>query len=281
MNLQACQNCWFNGFQYGAVGLSIGYCSRHRKVLGDAEATTCGFHLRKDLSLKRSREVNAVHRAVYPVHQIVTVYEQKPANGAASDDPKDIAAVTSDHVGSIAFEFGSLGSKIESLAMLKSTPGVRAEVALSSLARGYVANCVARNGQWTSGLHIYWWTKSRLAAEPQIVASDIRTTGGLSPSRQTALVMWSVVMLRLTLIEDIAEHAAEQGHSFGAARGLLRQAAADVQTFNFPTLRRWIVSKGLPELDRRLPYKTYVKLSNDLHKEPPEANAGTAPSLYG
>lgn len=251
MNLQSCQNCWFNGLQYGPLGLPVGYCSRHLKVLNVAEETTCGLQLRKDLSLKRALEVAGIHRKHYPVHEIVTVAEKKPANGSASSDPADLKSLTSDPVGAIAFDYGTLGSKIESLAMLKNTAGARAEVALTSLSRAYVANCVSREGRWTSGIHLYWWTKSRLADEPQIAASDIRTVGGLQLSRQVALTAWSVVMLRLTLIDDIAEHAASQGDQLGLARGLLNKAAEDVQSFNIKTLTRWIQTTALPALDSR------------------------------
>ena len=281
MNLQSCQNCWFNGLQYGPLGLPVGYCSRHLKVLNAAEETTCGLQLRKDLALKRALEVGSIHRKHYPVHEIVTVIERKPANGSASSDPSDLKSLTSDPIGAIAFDFGTLGSKIESLAMLRNTAGARAEVALSSLSRAYVANCVSRNGRWTSGIHLYWWTKSRLAEEPQIAASDIRTVGGVQLSRQVALTAWSVVMLRLTLIDDIAEHAASQGDSFGRARGLLNKAAEDVQSFNIKTLTRWIQSTALPALDKQLPYKTYVKLANDLHKEPPDSSAQSEHGIYG
>jgi hypothetical protein len=281
MNLQSCQNCWFNGLQYGSLGLPVGYCSRHLQVLNSADDTTCGLQLRKDLSLQRAREVGEIHRRHYPVHEIVSVVGRKPVNGAASTAAEDIKASRSDPVGAIAFEYGALGSKIESLAMLKNTPGARAEVTLSSLSRGYVANCVARDGPWTSGIHLYWWTRSRLADEPNISASDIRAVGGIPFSRQVALTAWSIVMLRLTLIDDIAEHAASQGHGFGRARGLLRRAAQDVQTFHVTTLARWIRSTALPMLDQRLPERAYVKLANDLHKEELRSGSGSKQGVYG
>jgi hypothetical protein len=138
MNLHSCQNCWFNGLQYGALGLAVGYCPRHLKILNTAEETTCGLHLRKDLSFKRAVAVGAVHRGHYPVREIVTVNGCKPANGSVSSNSADIKALTSDSVGAIAFDYGALGSKIESLSMLRMTPGARAEVALTSLS-GVVA----------------------------------------------------------------------------------------------------------------------------------------------
>lgn len=281
MNLHSCQNCWFNGLQYGPLGLPVGYCSRHLKILNAAGETTCGLHLRKDLSLKRAKEVGEVHRRHFPIHEIVSVGDRQPINDSVSTRSADIKALTSDPIGAIAFEYGTLGSKIESLAMLKNTAGARAEVALTSLSRGYVANCVSRNGRWTSGLHLYWWTKSRLADEPNIAATDIRTVGSIQLSRQVQLTAWSVIMLRLTLIEDIAEHAAAQGDKFGGARGLLKKAAEDVQTFNIRTLTRWIQSTAIPMLDHKMPYKTYVQLANELHKEPPETGAPANQGVFG
>jgi hypothetical protein len=151
----------------------------------------------------------------------------------------------------------------------------------ASLSRGYVANCVSQGGRWTSGLHLYWWTRSRLGDEPQIAPSDMRTVSGIQLSRQIALTAWSIIMLRMTLIDDIAEHAASQGDRFGDVRGLLKKAAEDVQTFNIKTLTRWIHGTALPFLDRKLPYKTYVKLANELHRESSEEGSMAELGIYG
>ena len=279
MILQSCQNCWFNGLQYGPLGLPVGYCSRHLKILNVAENTTCGLQLRKDLSLQRAKQVSKLHRPHYSSDNIVRLQDREIANGEVSAKEADLQSLRSDTIGEIVSDYGLLGSKIESLAMLNSTSGARAEVAMLSLSIGYVSNCVERNGHWTSGLHLYWWTKSRLALEPDIAPSDIRTVDGIQLSRQVMLTAWSIIMLRLTLIDDIAEHAASEQDGFGAARGLLTRAAEDVQTFNIKTLTKWIRSTAIPDLERALPYKRYVKLANELHVD--HADRDNRTGAYG
>ena len=75
-------------------------------------------------------------------------------------------------------------------------------------------------------------------------------------------------MLRLTLIDDVVEYAAEEGDSLGEVKGLLDQAAETVQTFNLRTLSKWLKSRAIPTLDAALPYARYVELSQELHKDP-------------
>jgi len=62
MKLNSCQNCWFNGLQYGAIGLTVGYCARHKKILNFPDGITCGLHLRKDLTLNRASEVSEIQK---------------------------------------------------------------------------------------------------------------------------------------------------------------------------------------------------------------------------
>lgn len=267
MMLQSCQNCWFNGLQYGALGLPVGYCSRHQKILNAADATTCGLHMRKDLPLSRALQVSQVHAARYSDSVIVKIYGDEEAIHEVSSNKKDINSLRSDSVGEIVSDYGMLDSKIESLAQLKTLSGARAEVAMMSLARGYVNNCASRNGKWTSGLHLYWWTKKRLTEIPEISVKDLRTTGGIQLSRQVDLTAWSVIMLRLTLIDDVIEYAAAQNYPIGQVRGLLQKSAEAVQTFNLGRLTRWMRIEALPILDKMLPYEMYVELSRQLHKE--------------
>jgi hypothetical protein len=265
--LQSCQNCWFNGLQYGALGLPVGYCSRHQKILNAAEGTTCGLQIRKDLPLKRAQQVASVHAARYADSVIVQIYRDEEAGREISSDMKDLASLRSDPVGEIVSDYGMLDSNIESLAQLKILSGARAEVAMLSLARGYISNCVRQNGSWTSGLHLYWWTKNRLPEIPEIAVKDLRTTGGLQLSRQLDLIAWSVVMLRLTLIDDIIEYAAAQHDPIGEVKELLQKAAEAVQTFNLRNLSRWLKTEALPHLDRKLPYERYKILSRQLHQQ--------------
>ncbi len=267
--LHACQNCWFNGLQYGALGLPVGYCTRHRKVLNAADFTTCGQHLRKDLPLSRARQVAEIHAARYPQDTIVRIYGEDEAVEEVSADEKDLDSLRQDPVAEAASDYGLLNSRIESLAQLKALPGARAEVAMLSLARGYVRNCVMRGGAWTSGLHLFWWTKKRLAEMPDIGVNDLRTTDGIPLSRQVELTAWSIVMLRLTFIDDMAFYAADSQHPVGKATGLLQRYAGSATSFSMPRLAKWIKAEALPILDQALPYQEYRELSAELHKESP------------
>jgi hypothetical protein len=284
--LVSCQNCWFNGLQYGALGLSVGYCSRHRIILNAADATTCGLHVRKDLSLDRAQQVAAVHAARYASSLIVRIYGNETAKDDVSSNERDLDSLRSDAVGDVVVEYGMLDSKIESLAQLKAMSGARAEVAMLSLARSYVSHCIGRQGSWTSGLHLYWWTKERLTATPDIAITDIRSTGGLQLARQIELTAWSVVMLRLTVIDDIIEYAAAQDDPLGEVRGLLDKSAEAVSTFNLRTLAKWMRTEARPRLDRMLPYERYVELARQLHKDqsdeaPPAMQVVPAPAPLG
>jgi hypothetical protein len=276
--LQSCQNCWFNGLQYGALGLPVGYCSRHRKILNTADGTTCGLHMRKDLSLDRARQVARIHAATYPNSVIVRIRDEAQAKTEVSEDERDLDSLRSDGVAEVVTDYGMLDSKIESLAQLKVLAGARAEVAMISLARGYVNNCIARNGSWTSGLHLWWWTKKRLPEIPDIAITDLRATGGIPLSRQATLTAWSIVMLRLTFIDDVVEYAAAENDAVGELKGLLQKAAIAVQTFNLQRLSGWMRREALPILDRQLPYERYRELSRQLHKDSASPGDGSLPA---
>jgi hypothetical protein len=265
--LHSCRNCWFNGLQYGALGLPVGYCSRHQVVLNVAEATTCGQHMRKDLPLHRAKQVSLIHAARYSKEVIVRIYGDEIAKREVSSDQRDINSLGTDRIGGLVSDYGVLNSTIESLAQLNMLNEARAEVAMMSLARGYVYNCVGRGGNWTSGLHLFWWTKKRLAEIPDIPVKDLLTTGGTQLSRQVDLTAWSVMMLRLTLIDDIVEHAVAQNYMVGDARGLLQKCAEAVQVFNIKRVGKWMRAEALPALDKMLPYEKYKELSRKLHKE--------------
>ncbi|MBS4051747.1 MAG: hypothetical protein KGZ69_11150 [Methylomonas sp.] len=223
--------------------------------------------MRKDLSLKRAQQVSLIHEAKYSKSVIVQIYTSEEANREVSSAKKDVDSLRGDSVGELVCDYGQLGSKIESLAQLKTLKGARAEVAMMSLARGYVNNCANRNSNWTSGLHLYWWTKKQLPEIPEISVGDIRTTNGIQLARQVDLTAWSIVMLRLTLIDDVIQYAASCDDPLGEANGLLQKAAEAVQIFNLQKLSKWLRTNALPTLDRMLSYDRYVELSNQLHKD--------------
>ncbi|MCI5158263.1 MAG: hypothetical protein D3906_07430, partial [Candidatus Electrothrix sp. AUS1_2] len=141
------------------------------------------------------------------------------------------------------------------------------ELALLSLGRGYINNCISNNGKWTSGVHLYWWTRKRLADLPEVEPRDLRSVGVIQLSRQTDLTAWSLVMLRLTFIEDITVYAAAQGDPLGQVGSLTEQAALALNTFNLNRLRKWLNSVAVPLLDDKLPRSRYTELSNELHIE--------------
>lgn len=268
MKLHSCQNCWFNGLQYGALGLAVGYCTLHKKILNVPDGTTCGLHLRKDLAASRAKEVSEVHRKHYSIEFVGRIIDGKPYDGDVSDSYKDIEVLKQDSVAYAVTDYGELGSTIESLAQLKAIPGARAELAMLSLGRGYVNNCVSRNGKWTSGLHLYWWSRLRLTYIPEIKVEDLRSVGATQLSRQRDLTAWSLVMLRLTFIEDIISYASQQGdNTFGRVPSLTEQAAQALNTFNLGMLAKWLKSEAIPQLDKHLPNSRYTELAKKLHSE--------------
>jgi hypothetical protein len=267
MTLESCQNCWFNGLQYGALGLSVGYCIRHRKVLNFADGTTCGMQVRKDLSLRRAREVATVHSEAFSENKIVRWMDNTELDSDSSDSDKDLAVLRRDAVGNAVSNYGYLDAKIESLSQLGVMRTARSDVALMSLGRAYVSNCVNQGGSWTSGIHLYWWTKSRLADVPNVAVDDLRFVGSTQLARQTELTSWSIMMLRLSFVDDIVEYAGQEGDEIGRARGLLNQAAMAVSVFNVRKLGNWIRKEIIPSLDAHLDYRRYSKMARELHKE--------------
>lgn len=267
MILSSCQNCWFNGLQYGSLGLAVGYCVRHKKILNSADGTTCGLHVRKDLPLEHALQVSSIHCVRFDLDAIVRISDGVVCERDASSNDRDLIALKNDEVASAVIDFGELGTKIASLAQLDVLSSARAETAMLSLSRGYVRNCKNRGGSWTSGLHLFWWTRKRLADIPRVNVEDIRTVGATQLARQQNLVAWSVIMLRLCLIEDIAKYASEENDPLKKTLGLLDAAAENVQTFNLNRLSAWLKKVAVPRLDKYLPYGRYKEISQELHRD--------------
>ena len=267
MKLHSCQNCWFNGLQYGALGLAVGYCSRHKKILNIADGTTCGLHLRKDLTVGRAMEISEVHKKYYRGDCVTRIVDATCHEQDVSDSDKDKKHLRKDSIADAVMDYGELGTTIESLAQLKAISGARAELAMLSLGRAYVSNCISRNGKWTSGLHMYWWIRCRLIDIPEIKIEDLRSVGATNLSRQSDLTSWSLVMLRLTFIEDIIIYAGQQNDAFGKVRSLTEQVALAIDTFNLRTLKKWLKTEAAPQLDARLSHDRYAELAKGLHME--------------
>jgi len=267
MKLQSCQNCWFNGLQYGALGLPVGYCSRHQKILNIADGTTCGLHLRKDLTVLRAKEVSEIHKKHYSAEYVSRIVDGKHHVNDVSDSENDITHLRKDSVADAVTDYGELGSTIESLAQLKAMPGARAELAMLSLGRGYINNCISKNGKWTSGLHLYWWSRRRLTEIPEIKVENLRSVGATQLSRQSDLTAWSLIMLRLTFIDDMTIYANQQNDPLGKVKSLTEQAALALDSFNLRALSKWLNSEAAPQLDARLSVARYAELANELHAE--------------
>lgn len=265
MNLHSCQNCWFNGLQYGALGLPVGYCSKHRKILNFPDGSTCGLHLRKDLTVLRAIEVSNVHRQHFSTDFVSRVADGSSYEKDVSDDKRDMEHLRKDTVAGAVTDYGELGSTIESLAQLKALPGARAELAMLSLGREYINNCISRHGKWTSGLHLYWWSRRRLTEIPEIKVEDLRSVGATQLSRQSDLTSWSLMMFRLTFIEDITTYANQQGDPLGEVKSLTEQAAVALDSFSLRALGKWLKSVAAPQLDARMSNARYAELAKELH----------------
>ena len=139
-----------------------------------ADETTCGRHFRKDLTALSAEKNATAHQNQFPTDALVTLRDPHAVDGDPSYAEPDPQPLRADPVGKLVCEYGLDASKINSLASLRSTPGVRAELAWSSLGRVYVRRCTHRDGAWTSGLHLLWWMKERLPTAPTLAPVDLR-----------------------------------------------------------------------------------------------------------
>ncbi len=262
MIVQSCENCWFNGLQYGSLGLSVGYCTLHNKILNSSHSITCGSHQRKDLTLNRVRQVSEQHSKFYASSEIIRLADKQVATRETSESNEDFEQLRKDEVGESVADYGQLNTTIESLARLRYMQGARAELAMLSLSRCYVQNCISRNGKWTSGLHLYWWTKSRLHEMPDIKLNDMRSFADVPLERAVTLNQWSVIMLRLLFIEDMAVYAV--GDPLASAHGIIDEAVVNVPDFNILKLLRWLKREAMPTLDKYMDCKRYTNLAQQL-----------------
>jgi hypothetical protein len=276
MSLKSCQNCAFNPLQYGRLGIAVGDSVEHQRLLQDAEHTTCGRLLRKDLQLASAEAEAAHHSARFPLDEVVRLRRSgghEPAGAhAATAVPEPPArprkgAALPDPVLSTVTEYGELGSKIESLAALRRVPGPRAALARYALGRAYVRRCRLNRGAWTAGLHQLWWALEELDAHPEVQLTDLRSAEpAVALTRQVELAAWSLVMLRLTFVADVATNAAGADPEVAPLAGLPEQAAAAAGT-DLSKLLRWTAREGRRLADAALPRARYQQLARRLHVE--------------
>lgn len=266
MNHNSCQNCWFNGLQYGALGFNYGYCSKKNIVLLNAENTTCNQQIRKDLTIERAIATNKIHANFYKSTDIVKINKDPADKNDYSTATKEINFLRKNNISDAAVNYGALSSKIESLAMLNQISGAKSELAFLSLSRGYANNCFNNDQKWTSALHLFWWTKSRITTDPEINFEDIRFSN-LRLSKQSELLSWSIIMLRLTFLDDVAWYAKKTNYSpLGELVGIPSRVTSAVQSFNSKKTLSWIKNNLLPTINEALPYEEYKRISNTLHK---------------
>ena len=257
--LASCANCWHNGLQNGSVGLAIGYCAEHRVVLRLPEETTCARHTRKDLLFKSASAFRAIHEGHYTIYD--GVQKLSDASRATTKDyiDTDTKFLRQDRVGEATADYGDYSTKIESLAQLKTLGTFRAEIAMLSLGRAYVDRCVRRNGAWTSGIHILWWTRRKIIenAPLDIHPSDLRYPTSSSLERQVELAKWSLLLFRLTYISDIGVHASKTDRDVGKLENIAEQAAEETEKPSLRKLEAWIKSVGVRLIDEALPESKY------------------------
>lgn|GEM_PF-983776 len=263
--LASCANCWFNGLQHGSVGLSVGYCTEHRVVLRRPEETTCARHMRKDLLLKSSEAFNIHHKRIYMINDGVQRLSDRERATNGEYLSKDVDILRSDAVGDAVADYGEYDTKIESLAQLRNQATLRSEFAMLNLARAYTRRCVQRQGNWTSGVHILWWTRRQLASDtPPVKIGDLRYAAAASLERQQELAQWSLLMFRIVFISDIGAHAASRNDDFGRLESMAEVAAEDTETPNLRKLQKWIRTKGLRWFDSVMPEPKYRALVSTL-----------------
>jgi hypothetical protein len=264
----SCVNCSFNGLQYDSIGTAVGYCTEHRRILQTPSELTCGRLFRKDLPLISARREQRIHEARFSPGAISLLRSREIANGAHTSAGKsDMRVLEGDRVASAVTNYGRLGTKIESLAQLSTLDGARADIALLSLGRVYVRRCKERGGSWTSGLHLLWWIRGRLATKPSVEVQDIRVETAVPIARQIDLAEWSILMLRLTVLSDLGSYAADEGHPVESISDLAEAAALETRELSSRKLLRWIVTAGKERVHRALSEDEYERLSRELHRD--------------
>ena len=211
----SCLNCCHNPLQLGPLGTQFGYCTRHRLVLNHPQATTCGQLLRKDLLAESASRENHLHAAAFSTDRIVFLGTRKQATALKGAVEKPNGQMPADAIVEELQNYGSLDSKIGSMAVLHRIPGARAEVAMLSLSRAYFRNCVANGGSWTAGIHLLYWTLRRLDEEPEINATDLRGPIPYSLTHTLAVARWSLLAFRLAFVSDVGRVAAAEGDRAG------------------------------------------------------------------
>lgn len=220
-----------------------------------------------------AREREAHSKQFAPSVIVRLTRKKEPANGGyTSDSLADLARLDGDPVALAAREYGKLESKIASISQLRFLPGIRPELAMMSLGRAYVNRCVQNNGPWTSGVHLIWWTRGRLQEVPDVKVDDLRVEMPVPLSRQVELARWSIMMMRLILISDVASYA-KKTERIARLASFAEQAAEGTGELSPRRLLGWIKRKGEGLFDDALPQAKYEEIATNLHRDTDDSSA--------
>ena len=271
MILLSCLNCCHNPLQTDSLGPAVGYCTEHRTVLLSPSQLTCGRQFRKDLGAESAAKQRTLHERRFSPEMIAKLNEStRPVNGGHTSASKaDLHELASDHVAEAVLDYGRLESKIASLAQLRYLSGVRPEMAMLSLGRVYVRRCLDRGGRWTSGMHLFWWTRRRVLENPEIELADLRVESTAPLSRQVALAQWSIIMMRLLFISDVGFYAGSSDRKMGRLARFAELAAEQTGELSPKRLLGWLKRDGTRLLNQALSEERYEKLSATLRNDEP------------
>lgn len=261
----SCVNCCHNPLQLGSVGTAFGFCTRHQAVLNQPQLTTCGQLLRKDLLAESAARQRTIHRKSYSEERISMVMDPSLPASKRGLIEKPNGQLPADAVIEEVQNFGHLDSKIASMAALHRVPGVRAEVAMLSLSRGYFGNCIARGGQWTAGVHLLYWTLGRLDSNPVPEATDLRGPIAFSVGHTIAVARWTLIAFRLAFVGDVGSAAAQAKDKAGRLSRLPGQAAKATPGIDPDRLLGWLGQRR-PIWSSALSAHRYAKLRQTLHQ---------------
>jgi hypothetical protein len=262
-------NCCHNPLQLGSIGTAFGYCTRHRVALVRPHATTCGQLLRKDLLIQSADRERKLHSKVYRVDRVSLVVD--PKTDATNLTERPSAHSPTDAVVEEVQAYGAVDKKIATMAALHRITGPRAEVAMLSLSRAYIANCFRRDRKWKSGVHLLFWTLQRLDEEPVFAPTDLREPLGYSLAQTNAIAKWTLIVFRLGLIADVAAYAGKSNDPVARLQKLAINASAVAPPDDPVKLLAWIGRKKSAWWSPLSPAR-YAKLREELH-EAAEAEA--------
>ena len=262
----SCLNCCHNPLQLGPIGTAFGFCTRHRVVLNNPHATTCGQLLRKDLLANSAKAQQKRHREDFTEKHVVLLRSPKTRALDAHLAEEPNGQLPHDAVVEEVTSYGLVDSKIGTMAALRRVSGARAEIAMLSLSRSYFSNCVRRGGKWTAGVHLAYWTLDRLEDDPQIEATDIRGPIAYSLGKTIAIGKWMVVALRLALLSDVGARAKSANDPAGRFVKLVSQAVASARV-DAPDKVRASLKRTRKLWRGALSEERYGELRKRLHKD--------------